>query len=116
MRQEGSIFWEILGRKREIVAPASVKQKVGQAGSERLEKEESEEMGIIYWERQQLREGKKKRQVPGLEWPPFSLRGGCGCSFSCSEFLEKGLVRVLVWLGGWGAGRSVTPALEISPS
>lgn len=48
MRQEGSIFWEILGRKREIVAPASVKQKVGKVGSERLEKGESEEMGIIY--------------------------------------------------------------------
>lgn len=25
-------------------------------------------------------------------------------------------MRVLVWLGDWGTGRSVTPALDISPS
>lgn len=30
------------------MAPASVKLKVGQTGSERLEKEEAEEMKIIY--------------------------------------------------------------------
>lgn len=38
LRQEGSIFWEILGEEK-IVAPASVKLKVGQTRSERLEKE-----------------------------------------------------------------------------
>lgn len=36
------------GVGREVVAPASVKQKVRQTGSERLEKDESEEMEIIY--------------------------------------------------------------------